>query len=125
MGRILTNYEMRFCVENRIDQRIALGEKFDDSPIKGRTEPFWIEENRGFGAEPIIGQIDALMIVDGARFANAIVKLVNAYGFAKQFGIPRIYHQGFEFLGDNIVVDEIRIIKGKPIEANVLKCSFF
>ena len=125
MGRKLTDSEIRFCKENRIDQRIALGEKFDDSPIKGRIEPFWIEENRGFGAEPIIGQIDALMIADGARFANAVVRLVNAYGFAKQFGIPRIYHQGFEFLGDNIVVDEIRIIKGKPIEANVLKCSFF
>jgi hypothetical protein len=125
MGRKLTDIEIRFCLENRIDQRIALGEKFDASPIEGRTEAFWIEEGRGFGAELIIKQIDALMIADSARFANAVVKLLNAYGFAKQFGIPLIYHPGFEFLSDNIVVDEIRIIKGEPSEANVLKSNFF
>ena len=97
MGRKLTDSETRFCEKIGSINVLLSVKSLTTPPIKGRTEPFWIEENRGFGAEPIIGQIDALMIVDGARFANAIVRLINAYDFAKQFGVPRIYHQGFEF----------------------------
>src|SRR6201999_221440 len=100
-------------------------EKFDDSPRRVRVDPFWIEENRGFSAAPIIKQIDAVMILDSARFANAVVRLINAYGFARQFGIRRIYHQGLEFLDDSIIVDDINIVKGVPAKENVLKNKFF
>ena len=120
--RVLNEHERRFCAENKIDHDMALGKQFDDSPIK-RTDPFWIEGR--FTDGPIIKQIDALVIVDKARFANAIIKLANAYNLAIRYQVSAIYHPGFDFLADDFQVGDLKITAGLPSSKNILKSGFF
>src|SRR6476660_9359653 len=120
--RLLSESEKRFCLENKIDHDLALGKKLDDSPIN-RIDPFWIEGS--FSRAPILEQLDALVIVGETRFANAMIQFANAYSFALRYGVPYIYHSGFDFFKDDFLIGDTRIIKGLPTGGRALKSYFF
>lgn len=122
MNRTLTADELRFCSENHLAQEPFRGDCFH-LKAGARTDPVWIEGR--FDGRPVLSQIQAVMITDRARFANAMIKLGNAFGFARAWGIPTLFHSGFEFFSDDVLADGIRIVKGHPLAENCLKAGFF
>lgn len=86
-------------------------------------DAFWIRGK--FCAGSLLPQVESIVISRYLKFGNAILQLTNAITTAKQLGICKIYHRGYDFLDDQITVDGISLCKGIPINENYLASSFF
>jgi hypothetical protein len=122
--RTLTKIEQRFCLENGIAERYAMGDQYDDSLIY-RRDPFWIQEGRRFDERPVINQIDALEIRGKPRFSNAIMTLVNAFSLAKAFNISKIYHPKFTFIKNGKLDGSTNLMNEREPNNNTLISNFF
>lgn len=124
MTRSLTTIEQKFCAENEISFDLALGERLDKSPIN-RIDPFWINSFTDPREEKILSQVNSIQILGRARFANAVIKLCNAYLFAETNNIKLIYHPGFDFMIDDFTINGIRFLRGSASNGCTLKSGFF
>jgi hypothetical protein len=84
---------------------------------------FWILGD--FTHNSLLAQIDSLVITRCLKFGNAIIQLTNAVNVAKQLGISKIYHRGYDFLNDDAIIDGVVIQRGIPKNKNCLASSFF
>ncbi len=120
--RSLSVFEERFCAESSLDRALFCGQSFDLSPPYLRRDEVWL--NGEFDTRPIISQIDSLQITGRARFANALIKISNAYQFASISKIKEVIHD-VEFLQDEFSVDGIRFTKKIDAGRRTLANDFF
>lgn len=121
----MTPLEARFCTECQLDPTQVGGGLLSDDPVIERRSPVRIAGAGFDDRRPVLAQLEALEITEPARFANAVIKLANAYALAKSAGIAQVVHPGFEFLPDDCQVGPVRFVTRCGAGARVLQNNFY
>lgn len=117
--RVPSLVEMRFIIENGLDDRTFLGDVFnrhyrDAYAINGRE----------FSDSLVLGQLTAVEIVRARRFGNAVQQLLTAFAFCRRNQVPMVRHPGFDWFSDDIEIAGVRIVANASPTARELAGMF-